>query len=91
MDADANSLAVGTFTATRADMPEDDMYTFTKAFFENLKQSDPVHASAKQYTLKGSLANPTIPCHTGAIRYYKEIGAWTDALAKKQAALLTNQ
>ena len=91
LDADVNSLAVGTFTATRADIADDVAYTFTKAFFENLKQFYPVHASAKQYTLKGSLANPTIPFHPGAIRYYKEIGAWTDALAKTQAALLANQ
>ena len=86
-----NSLAVGTFTATRADIADDVAYTFTKAFFGNLKQFYPVHASAKQYTLEGSLANPTIPFHPGAIRYYKEIGAWTDALAKTQAALLANQ
>ena len=91
LDADVESLAVGTFTSTRADLPDDVAYTFTKAFFENLKQFYPVHASAKQYTLKGSLANPTIPFHPGAIRYYKEIGAWTDALAKTQAALLANQ
>lgn len=91
LDADVESLAVGTFTSTRADLPDDVAYTFTKAFFENLKQFHPVHASAKQYTLKGSLANPTIPFHPGAIRYYKEIGAWTDALAKTQAALLANQ
>ena len=91
LDADVESLAVGTFTSTRADLPDDVAYTFTKAFFENLKQFHPVHASAKQYTLKGSLADPTIPFHPGAIRYYKEIGAWTDALAKTQAALLANQ
>ena len=60
LDADVDSLAVGTFTSTRADLPDDIAYTFTKAFFENLKQFHPVHASAKQYTLKGSLADPTI-------------------------------
>jgi TRAP transporter TAXI family solute receptor len=91
MDNDVDSLAVGTFTATRADMPDDVIYKVTKAFFENLKQFHPVHASAKQYTLKGSLANPTIPFHPGAVRYYKEIGAWTPALEKKQKELLANQ
>jgi len=91
MDSAVDSLAVGTFTATRADMPDDVIYKVTKAFFENLKQFYPVHASAKQYTLKGSLANPTIPFHPGAIRYYKEIGAWTPELAKKQKEMLANQ
>lgn len=91
MDSDVDSLAVGTFTATRADMPDDVIYTVTKAFFENLQQFHPVHASAKQYTLKGSLANPTIPFHPGAIRYYKEIGVWTPELEKTQTELLANQ
>jgi TRAP transporter TAXI family solute receptor len=91
LDADVESLAVGTFTSTRADLPDDVAYTFTKAFFENLKLFYPVHASAKDYTLKGSLAGPTVPFHPGAVRYYKEIGAWTEALAKTQQALLDNQ
>jgi len=91
MDSDVDSLAVGTFTATRADMPDDLIYTVTKAFFENLKQFYPVHASARQYTIEGSLDDPTIPFHPGAIRYYKEIGVWTPALEKKQKELLENQ
>ena len=91
LDADVDSLAVGTFAATHADLSEDVIYAVTKAFFENLKQFYPVHASAKDYTLKGSLAGPTIPFHPGAVRYYKETGAWTEALAKTQQALLDNQ
>lgn len=91
LDGDVDSLAVGTFAATRADVPEDVIYTVAKTFFENLKQFYPVHASAKQYTLKDSLANPTIPFHPGAVRYYREVGEWTDALAKTQQALLDNQ
>ena len=39
-----------------ADLSEDVIYAVTKAFFENLKLFYPVHASAKDYTLKGSLA-----------------------------------
>lgn len=91
VDGDIDAVAVGTFTATRADVPDDLIYEFTKAFFENLKQFYPVHASARQYTLSGSLEEPTIPFHPGAIRYYKEIGAWTPELEQKQQELLENQ
>lgn len=91
MDSDIDSLAVGTFTATRADVPDDVIYAVTKAFFENLKQFHPVHSSAKEYTIEGSLADPTIPFHPGAIKYYKEIGVWTPELETKQKELLENQ
>ena len=72
-------------------MPDDVVYHFTKAFFENLKQFYPVHASAKEYTLKGSLEDPTIPFHPGAIRYYKEVGMWTPELEATQKELLADQ
>lgn len=91
MDSDIDSLAVGTFTATRADVPDDVIYGVTKAFFENLNQFYPVHSSAKEYTLEGSLAHPTIPFHPGAIKYYKEIGMWTPELETKQKELLEKQ
>lgn len=91
VDSDIDAVAVGTFTATRADVPDELIYEFTKAFFENIEQFHPVHASAKQYTLAGSLEEPAIPYHPGAIRYYKEVGAWTPELEKKQKELLENQ
>jgi hypothetical protein len=91
VDSDLDAVAVGTFAATRADVPDDLIYEFTKAFFENIEQFYPVHASAKEYTVAGSLEEPTIPFHPGAIRYYKEIGAWTPELEKKQMELLENQ
>ncbi|NIM05407.1 MAG: hypothetical protein GTN65_07290, partial [Armatimonadetes bacterium] len=70
------------------DLSEDVVYHFTKAFFTNLKAFHPVHASAKEYDLEGSLQEPTIAYHPGAVRYYKEIGRWTPELESIQSKLL---
>ncbi|MEE8326147.1 MAG: TAXI family TRAP transporter solute-binding subunit [candidate division NC10 bacterium] len=88
LNQDVPGLAVGTYTVARADLPEAVVYRFTKAFFEHLKEFYPVHASARQYTLKGSLSSPTVPYHAGAVRYYKEIGRWTPELQQLQTDLL---
>lgn len=88
LDKDVTSLALGEYLVSRADLSEDVVYQFTKTFFTNLKDYHAVHASAKEYDLEGSLENPTIPFHPGAIRYYKETGRWNEAMAGLQSKLL---
>jgi TRAP transporter TAXI family solute receptor len=88
LDKDVTSLALGEYLVGRADLSEDLVYQFTKTFFTNLKDFHAVHASAREYDLEGSLEEPTIPYHPGAIRYYKEAGRWNDAMAALQAKLL---
>jgi uncharacterized protein len=88
LDKDVTSLALGEYLVGRADLSEDLVYQFTKTFFTNLKDFHAVHASAREYDLEGSLEEPTIPYHPGAIRYYKEAGRWNEAMAALQAKLL---
>ena len=88
LEKDVTSLALGEYLVSRADLPEDVVYQFTKTFFTNLKDYHAVHASAREYDLDSSLESPTIPYHPGAIRYYKEIGRWNEAMAGLQSKLL---
>ncbi|MEC7490955.1 MAG: TAXI family TRAP transporter solute-binding subunit [Pseudomonadota bacterium] len=65
----------------------EDAYQMAKAAFDNWKQMQ------KDYPpLRGTKhiapANNPVPYHPGAARYYKEVGIYTDANAKKDAALL---
>ncbi len=88
LEQDVTSLALAEYVVGRTDLSEDVVYHFTKAFFTNLKAFHPVHASAKEYDLEGSLQEPTIAYHPGAVRYYKEIGRWTPELESIQSKLL---
>ena len=65
----------------------EDAYQMAKAAFDNWKQMQ------KDYPpLRGTKhiapANNPVPYHAGAARYYKEVGIYTDANAKNDAALL---
>jgi len=88
MDKDVTSLALGEYLVGGTDLSEETVYQFTKTFFTNLKDFHAVHASAKEYDLAGSLEEPTIPYHPGAVRYYKEAGRWDAAMAGLQSKLL---
>lgn len=88
METDVTSLALSEYVVARADASEDVVYQFTKTFFAKLKDFHPVHASAKQYDLEGSLSEPTVAYHPGAVRYYKELGKWSAELDSLQSKLL---
>jgi len=88
VEKNVTSLALTEYVVGRADLSEEVVYEFTKAFFGNLKEFHPVHASARQYDLDGSLEPPAIAYHRGAVRYYKEVGRWTAELEKLQSKLL---
>ena len=72
--AEATTVAVMAMMVARSDLPEDLVYRFTKAIFDDLKQFHEAHSAAKSLTLETALAGNPIPLHPGAARFYKEKG-----------------
>jgi TRAP transporter TAXI family solute receptor len=71
-----------------AELSDDTAYQVTKTLFENQEEFGTYHSAAKQWTLDATLDSPPVPFHPGAIRYFKEKGAWTDELEARQQELL---
>lgn len=66
----------------------EDAYRFTKTLHENWKAINkdyPPTRGVKQAKL--APASNMHPYHDGAIKYYKEVGLWSAANAKQQAAV----
>ena len=87
-DKAAYVFGLSTTLVTRADLPDDEVYKIIKAVLGHPKEFATYHAAARQWSVAQSLAHPAIPFHPGAIRYFKEIGAWTPQLEATQARLL---
>lgn len=52
------------------------VYNITKALFEHRKDLIAVHKEAQNLTVKSASDVTAVPYHPGAIKYYKEVGAW---------------
>jgi TRAP transporter TAXI family solute receptor len=66
--------AVMAMLVARRDLPEDLVYKFTKAIFDNLAEFHSAHAAAKYLTLQTAQNGMAIPLHPGAERFYREKG-----------------
>jgi TRAP transporter TAXI family solute receptor len=88
---DAHVFGLSTSLATRPDLPDETVYKITKAILENTEEFAKYHAAGRQWTVKQSLSHPTVPYHDGAIRYYKEKGAWTSEMQALQEKLLARK
>lgn len=73
-EREISTPAVMAMMAARADLPEDLVYKFTKAIFDDLKQFHAAHAAAKSLTLQSATTGMPIPLHPGAAKLYKEKG-----------------
>lgn len=61
------------YTTTK--LAPEDIYILLKGVWENSGEWVNVHAAVKKYTsLKEALRGLGIPLHTGAVKYYKEVG-----------------
>lgn len=71
---EATTVAVMAMMVARSDLPEDLVYRFTKAIFDDLKQFHAAHSAATHLTLETALSGNPIPLHPGAAKFYKEKG-----------------
>ena len=57
-----------------AEVPDDDMYAYTKLFFENIETVHEANRVFSVITPENAVKGMPIKFHPGAVRYYKEIG-----------------
>lgn len=74
IDEDTTTVSVKTTLVAHADVSEEDVYNFTKNFFQNIDSIHAAHAKATEITLENALDGLTAPLHPGAERFYREMG-----------------
>lgn len=75
---DTTTPAVMALLITHDKVPDDVIYRFTKAMFDNIKDIHASHAMAKEINMKSALEGLTVPLHPGAAKFYKEKGMKVD-------------
>lgn len=74
VDKDTVTPAVSAMLVCDADLPDNVVYSFTKALWDNIEELYKVHAKAKLITPATALDGVSVPVHPGAIKYYTEKG-----------------
>lgn len=74
VDVDVTTPAVMAMLVCDADLPDETVYQFTKALWDNIEELYKVHAKAKLITLKTALNGASVPVHPGAAKFYTEQG-----------------
>ena len=73
-EREAATVGVMAMLVAHGELPEDLVYRFTRAIFDNLGQLHAADAAAKRLTLQTALDGMPIPLHPGAARLYREKG-----------------
>ncbi len=60
---------------TNSKVPDEVVYNMAKVLFENNATLVNVHEVMKSFIPANAAADPVIPIHPGALRYYKQVGA----------------
>ncbi|GEB30797.1 TAXI family TRAP transporter solute-binding subunit [Brevibacillus parabrevis] len=67
------TVAIRNILLVRSDLPNEQVYRLTKAFFENLDALQHAHEAAKQIDRQKAGENLVVPLHPGAALYYAEL------------------
>ena len=76
--AGVRASAVNNLLVVHAEMPEDLAYRIVKALFEAKAELSAVHPAARELDPKTAAVGAPLPYHPGAVRYYREVGAWAE-------------
>lgn len=83
---DTDILSFTAMLITGASLSDDDAYLITKTLYDNWAALQEDVGPLRGYPQDQlALEKPTVPYHPGAIRFYEEVGLWTDAHAAAQA------
>jgi uncharacterized protein len=74
IDEDVQTIAQPNFLAVNHDVPEEDVYLFTKTMYENLGFLCNIHPATCDMSLENAMSGLPLPLHPGAARYYAEMG-----------------
>ncbi|MEE8438072.1 MAG: TAXI family TRAP transporter solute-binding subunit [Micropepsaceae bacterium] len=88
---DLVALGLNVYFVSDEGMSADIVYRTLKTIRENYDEFTTYFSSAAAWTVENALREPRIPYHPGAIRYYREIGAWNDEMENLQNNLLGAQ
>ena len=83
--ADYATIGLYNFAVAHKDLPDDFVYGVVKAVFENHAELVMAQLSAKETIPSNINRNTIFPLHSGAVRYYREVG-----VALPPAALIGN-
>ena len=73
IEEDAQTVAVKATIICKADLPEADVYAFTKALFDKKAELEGAHAKFKELNLEYATDVGSVPFHAGAQKYFDEV------------------
>ncbi len=87
-DKDISCVMLPVSFSVKNNMDENVAYTLLKTVYDNWNEFTGMVPQAKEFAIEGNASSAFLPYHPGAIKYFKEKGAWTPALDAKQKVLL---
>jgi uncharacterized protein len=89
IDKEQYAFAVENYIVVRNDLSEDTVYQIMKALWDHCDELAAFHPSTRSLTTKAFVSKEAVvPYHPGAIKLYKEKGAWTKDMEALQKKLL---
>ena len=93
--SDENQHEAGTYPypllTTLTEREPDYVYTLTRAIHENYDEYKDADPGSIGWALERQVWQWVVPYHEGAVRYWREVGVWTDEIEAHNQALIRRQ